>query len=267
MNFYKRHLGDYAKDTGHLSALEHGVYTLLLDHYYSTEAGIPAERAYRVARARSATERAAVDAVLGEFFTLVDLTWRNRRADAEIAAADSLISAARANGKRGGRPSKAASGKPEPPVPETPEKPSGFSGGSQNGTPNKASQTPDSRLQKKPSASAAPCTNPADPPAQADGLQGKAGQLSLEMRRHGVVAQPADPRIIALAEAGVSAETVAAACAEARASKSASERIAVGYVTAILRRWIEDPGAAVPVARGSQAEAAMVLAAERGVAP
>ncbi len=85
MNYYERHLGDYARDTAHLSVLEHGVYTLLLDRYYATEQPIPAEQAHRVARARAQDERAAVDAVLGEFFKLVDGAWRNARADAEIS--------------------------------------------------------------------------------------------------------------------------------------------------------------------------------------
>ncbi len=30
MNYYERHLGDYAKDTAHLTMIEHGAYTLLL---------------------------------------------------------------------------------------------------------------------------------------------------------------------------------------------------------------------------------------------
>jgi uncharacterized protein YdaU (DUF1376 family) len=53
MNYYERHLGDYAKDTGHLSLLEHGVYTLLLDRYYATESGIPEDQGHRIARAVS----------------------------------------------------------------------------------------------------------------------------------------------------------------------------------------------------------------------
>lgn len=85
MNYYEHHLGDYAKDTAHLTMLEHGAYRMLLDRYYSTEQGIPAEQAHRVARARTRDERAAVDAVLTEFFTLEDSIWRNRRADQEIA--------------------------------------------------------------------------------------------------------------------------------------------------------------------------------------
>lgn len=84
INYYERHLGDYARDTGHLSMLEHGAYGLLLDRYYATEAPIPDAQVYRIARASSKQERAAVDAVLAEFFHLVDGAWVNRRAAAEI---------------------------------------------------------------------------------------------------------------------------------------------------------------------------------------
>lgn len=85
MNYYKRHLGDYARDTGHLSMLEHGAYGLLLDRYYATERGIPAADAYRICRARSAAERAAVDAVLAEFFVRAGETWAHGKCDAVIA--------------------------------------------------------------------------------------------------------------------------------------------------------------------------------------
>ncbi|WP_440221857.1 YdaU family protein [Dokdonella sp. MW10] len=85
MNYYERHLGDYARDTAHLSILEHGVYTLLLDRYYATEAPIPADQAHRLCRARSPDEREAVDAVLAEFFVLGDDGWHSARCDDEIA--------------------------------------------------------------------------------------------------------------------------------------------------------------------------------------
>lgn len=85
MNYYERHLGDYAKDTGHLTMLEHGAYTLLLDFYYASEKPIPAERAYKVARASSKDERSAVDAVLAEFFTRIDGAWHQKRCDKHIA--------------------------------------------------------------------------------------------------------------------------------------------------------------------------------------
>lgn len=135
MNYYERHLGDYAKDTAHLTIIEHGAYCLLLDRYYSTEQGIPADQAHRVARARTKEEKAAVDAVLSEFFSLVDGIWRNGRADEEIVKAQSKIKAAQENGRRGGRPKSDKN--------KTQEKPSGFSVGSENGTETKAHQTPD----------------------------------------------------------------------------------------------------------------------------
>ena len=84
MNYYEHHLGDYAKDTAHLSMLEHGAYRLLLDRYYSTEAGIPADQAHRVTRARTREEKQAVDTVLNEFFRIVDGIWINQRAEEEI---------------------------------------------------------------------------------------------------------------------------------------------------------------------------------------
>lgn len=84
MNYYEHHLGDYAKDTAHLTMIEHGAYRLLLDRYYGTEAGIPADQVYRVARARSKEEKAAVEVVLEEFFELVDGVWKNKRAEEEI---------------------------------------------------------------------------------------------------------------------------------------------------------------------------------------
>lgn len=84
MNYYQRHLGDYARDTAHLSMIEHGAYTMLLDRYYATEQGIPEDQAYRVARARTREEKSAVSAVLAEFFTLEEGVWVQRRVREEI---------------------------------------------------------------------------------------------------------------------------------------------------------------------------------------
>lgn len=151
MNYYERHLGDYARDTAHLSLLEHGVYTLLLDRYYATEGGIPADQVHRLARARSEDERAAVDAVLAEFFTLTDGVWINARAEVEIDRMQQRMESARRNGRNGGRPRKTEA-QPEPNPPETrrdtQQKPSGFSLGSENETGSKALHTPDTSNQK-----------------------------------------------------------------------------------------------------------------------
>jgi uncharacterized protein YdaU (DUF1376 family) len=85
LNYYERHIGDYLKDTSHLSLLEHGVYTRLLDVYYTRESPLPANEVHRLIGARSKDEKAAVAAVLAEFFTLVDGTHRQERCDREIS--------------------------------------------------------------------------------------------------------------------------------------------------------------------------------------
>lgn len=135
MNYYERHLGDYARDTAHLSMLEHGAYNLLLDRYYATEQGIPADQAHRLARARTREERAAVDTVLQEFFTLQDGVWTHKRAESELVKAQARIKAAQENGRRGGRPK------------QNQEEPSGFVLGSVLETQIKAHQSPDTKHQ------------------------------------------------------------------------------------------------------------------------
>lgn len=154
MNYYERHLGDYAKDTAHLSMLEHGAYTLLLDRYYATEKGIPEDQVYRVARARSRKERKAVDAVLSEFFSLNEGVWRKNRVEEGIHSARARISAARENGRHGGRPkvqhnqaNEKPSGLSEVNPEQTHQKPTGLSVGSKIETQTKALQSPISNLQ------------------------------------------------------------------------------------------------------------------------
>jgi len=142
MNYYERHLGDFVRDTAHLSMIEEGAYNRLLDRYYATETGIPADQAHRVARARSKEEKLAVDVVLGEFFTLKDGAWVKGRVEEEIAKAQVKIKAAQDNGKRGGRPKKEPVGSEN----ETQKKPTGLPLGSENETQKKAHQTPDTNI-------------------------------------------------------------------------------------------------------------------------
>jgi uncharacterized protein YdaU (DUF1376 family) len=134
VNYYERHLGDYAKDTGHLSMAEHGAYTLLLDRYYATEMPIPADLVYRVAHARSGGERACVDRVLAEFFVLVDGAYINKRAGLDIARYKKSRTASVENGKLGGRPKSQQN--------QQYEKPIGLETGSETETQSKAHQTP-----------------------------------------------------------------------------------------------------------------------------
>lgn len=99
VNYYPHHIGDYAKDTAHLSMLEDAAYRRMLDVYYGTEKPLPADsmKVCRLVRARSLAERKAVDAVLTEFFVLEADGWRNKRADIEIVQAQSKAEKARAS--------------------------------------------------------------------------------------------------------------------------------------------------------------------------
>lgn len=87
MKHYPRHIGDYLRDTGHLTLLEHGVYTRLLDMYY--DGGGPlkldVETLARRLTARTAEERAALTTILAEFFVLVDGAWTNKRCEATLS--------------------------------------------------------------------------------------------------------------------------------------------------------------------------------------
>jgi len=42
LHYYTFNIGDYRRDTGHLSLLEHGIYRQLIDSYYLSEKPIAA---------------------------------------------------------------------------------------------------------------------------------------------------------------------------------------------------------------------------------
>lgn len=90
MNFYKHYIGDYQRDTGHLSVTEHGAFRLMLDVYYATEKPLPADRKalYRLLRAESAADRSAIDSVASQFWASTPGGLVNSRADVEIAKAE-----------------------------------------------------------------------------------------------------------------------------------------------------------------------------------
>lgn len=86
MNYYEHHLGDYMRDTAHLTMLEDCAYRRLLDAYYIRERPLPVDlsECCKLARAASKPERDAVAYVLREFFSLAEDGYRQGRADDEI---------------------------------------------------------------------------------------------------------------------------------------------------------------------------------------
>lgn len=98
LHWYAKYPGDYARDTAHLTMLEHGAYNLLIDYYYSTGAPLPAnadanapalalarnQRLYRICRAVTQDEQKAVDSVIDDFFELIDGFYYHSRIDQEL---------------------------------------------------------------------------------------------------------------------------------------------------------------------------------------
>jgi len=109
MYYYSFNIGDYRKDTVHLSRLEHSIYRDLIDWYYLDESPIPLETQSVSRRLRLATEeeRNALVAVLQDFFSQSEDGWRHKRIDSEIAEYHAKCETNRLNGKAGGRPKKA----------------------------------------------------------------------------------------------------------------------------------------------------------------
>lgn len=85
LQYYRFFPGDYARDTRHLSMMQHGAYRQLIDEHM-VHGPLPndLQRLYRVCSAFSAEERAAVEYVLTEFFRLDGPAWHQSRCEKEM---------------------------------------------------------------------------------------------------------------------------------------------------------------------------------------
>lgn len=103
MNYYRRYVGDYLRDTARLTLLEHGAYTLLMDYYYADERALPADKdeIYLMVRAMTPADRKAVDKVLSTYFTLEADGFHQSRIDEELARAHDASETARKAGEKG----------------------------------------------------------------------------------------------------------------------------------------------------------------------
>lgn len=83
------HIADYLADTGHLSALEHGAYLLLIMHYWK-DGRLPADERMLARLAKLTSEQWAESRdMLAALFVE---GWRHKRIDEELAKADAIIS-------------------------------------------------------------------------------------------------------------------------------------------------------------------------------
>ncbi len=86
MNHYPHHIGDFNNGTRHLTRIERSIYRDLIELYYDTESPLNGdiEVLQRRIIARSEEEKAALVAVLGEFFTLQDGSYFHARCEEEL---------------------------------------------------------------------------------------------------------------------------------------------------------------------------------------
>lgn len=111
MHYYSFNVGDYRRDTVHLSRLEHSIYRELIDEYYLNEKPIPVGTQWVIRHLRLITEEEQKIAheILQEFFTLTQDGWRHDRIDQDIRDYQHMVDKNRKNGKLGGRPPKTQS--------------------------------------------------------------------------------------------------------------------------------------------------------------
>jgi len=113
VNYFREFIGNYLAATSHLGLVDHGAHRVLTLHYMSREGPFPVDLDFmRLCRATTPAERRAVQAVLDEFFPVVEGVRRNAECDRELAIALPRIEAARRNGSFGGRPQKNPVGNP-----------------------------------------------------------------------------------------------------------------------------------------------------------
>ena len=109
MHYYQFNIGDYAKSTMHLSPIEDLAYRRLLDRYYDTENPLETDLVKLCRFIRLPDNPNETQQVLEEFFSLTQKGWIQKRVQKELGAYSAKADAARANGKKGGRPKKTQS--------------------------------------------------------------------------------------------------------------------------------------------------------------
>ena len=87
MHYYEHNIGDYRKDTSHLSLLEHGIYRQLIDTYYLSESPLTKDldKLMRTHSIRNADEKQSLQNVLNDFFELTENGYIHKRCDQVIA--------------------------------------------------------------------------------------------------------------------------------------------------------------------------------------
>ncbi len=236
MNYYSQHIGDYAKDAGHLSMTEDGAYRRLMDAYYGREEALPIDlkACYKLARATSKPEREAVQYVLAEFFTLEGDGWHQKRCDEEIERFQDKRNKARRSAHARWSTSKQNSGCDADAMRTHSE------GNATRARPTH--QSPVANIQEENGAAHTTGTleSCADQPSRS-GVGVPAGIAAAALNRAGIRVTSMNPALIAATDEGITPEHLLA-MAEQYPGKPA------GYLIAAARR--EHAECAAPITRG-----------------
>lgn len=101
MHYYQFNIGDYRRQTHHLTLVEHAIYRALIDTYYLTEQPLSADLAklMRSHSVRNADEKQALENVLEDFFLLQDDGYHHEACDKQLAKIYDKSEKARASAK------------------------------------------------------------------------------------------------------------------------------------------------------------------------
>lgn len=192
MHYYNRNVGDYAKKAGRLSMLQHGAYTLLMDACYDREQFPTKDEAIDWTWASSTAEIEAVEFVLRKFFTLEGERYVQKRIEEEIksyrakAATNARIAQEREAKRKGGGTTRARTVHAAPPNENEPP-------------PNQE-----------------PITNNQLTPSIEGVARSREAEACIAMKAAGMQAvNPANPKLKALLDAGITVAELADAAADA----------------------------------------------------
>jgi uncharacterized protein YdaU (DUF1376 family) len=96
---------DYALDTEHLSAIEHGAYLMLISYYWRTGRPLPDDDLLLSRVSRTTPEEwRTIKATVCRFFYFEDGFWRHKRIELELDNARALSTKKRAAANKRWRP-------------------------------------------------------------------------------------------------------------------------------------------------------------------
>lgn len=225
------YVADYLADTLHLTRDEHGAYFLLMMAYWRNGGPLldDDKRLASIAKA-SPKEWKDLRPAMEEFFTVADGVWTHKRIDQEHEKAAGFIAKQKANGAKGGRPSKTQS--------KNQNKPMGFDRDTPNESPS-PSPIPNPLNPNIAAASTVPIVGSGSEnlAAAADAVNVRATELAVLLYRRGAQLQSSDPRVREWAETGVTdaqALTALETAQKRRSEKGSAQAINAGYLHTLI---------------------------------